>query len=83
MLKVLQERRLSSGQLGELDANSAIIHLKDANANVDVVLHFVLKVIGSTLGKLDFVLVLTYLELNFVVLQVLQESLFDHVRVVR
>lgn len=83
MLEVLQECRLSSGQFGELNANSTVVHLKDANANVDVVLHFVLEIVSSALGELDFVLVLTYLELNFVVLQVLQESLFNHVRVVR
>jgi len=82
VLEVLQESRLSTSQLCELDTNFAVIDLQNTDTNVDVVGDGVLEVVSSALRELDLVLGLAHLELDLVVCQVLYEGLFDHVWVV-
>jgi len=82
VLKVLQEGRLTSRKFGELDANLAVVDLKDADTNINIVLDIVLEVVSSSQGVLDLVFILLGLDVEVLVLQVVDECLLNHVWVV-
>lgn len=83
MLKLLQESGLSSGNLGELNADLAVVNLEDTDADFDIVLYVVLEVIGAAEGVLDLVLIVPNLKLKILLLEIVDQGLLDHVRVVR
>lgn len=83
MLEVLQESRLASRELGELNANFAVVDLEDTDANVDIILDVVLEVVCTSQRVLDLVFVFFGLDVEVFILQVVDKRLFDHVRIVR
>lgn len=82
VLKVLQEGRLTSREFGELDTNLAVVDLKDADTNINIVLDIVLEIVSSSQGVLDLVFILLGLDVEVLVLQVVDEGLLNHVGVV-
>lgn len=82
MLEVLQESRLASRKLGELNTNLAVVDLENTNTNVDNILNVVLKVVRASDRVLDLVLVFFGLDIEVLVLKVVDERLLNHVWVV-
>jgi len=82
VLEVLQEGRLASRKLGELNANFAVVDLENADANVNNILDVVLEVVRASDRVLDLVLVFFGLDVEVLVLKVVDERLLNHVWVV-
>lgn len=78
----LQESCLATRQLSEFDGNSILVSLENTDTHINIVLNLVLEVVSSSLGKLDLVLIFAYLELCFVLGQVLDEGLFNHIGII-
>jgi len=82
VLEVLQESRLASRKLRELNANFAVVHLENTDTDVDIIMSSILKIVGDSQGVLDLVLVFLGLDVEVLVLKIVDKRLLDHVRVV-
>jgi len=80
---VLQESDLATSQFSELNTNLSVVDLQDTNAHINIVLLTLFKIISASLCELNLVLVSANFDLNFVFLEVLNESFLNHIRVVR